>query len=75
MLYLDAERPFGSSREPRLCGQPKTREETALQMAHHNPSDSSSMTMNADPGLSRGQSGAPIRGASEQGRRPRRGCS
>jgi hypothetical protein len=33
----------------RRSGQPENKEVAALQMAHHNPSDSSSMTMNADP--------------------------
>ena len=37
----------------RRSGQPENKEVAALQMAHHNPSDASSMTMNADPRLRR----------------------
>lgn len=57
--------------------QPKTKEENALQTAHHSPNDSSSMTMNPDARVMREE--VRIRGiasrASGRGRRPRQGCS
>jgi hypothetical protein len=45
---------YASSGGTSRLGQPETNEETATQMAHQDPSDSSRMTMNADVRLSRG---------------------
>jgi hypothetical protein len=44
---------FGGGEIAAGSSQPKTNEETAAQMAHQSPSDSSAMTMNAGPGLRR----------------------
>ena len=46
---------FGGGEIAAGSSQPKTNEETAAQMAHQSPSDSSAMTMNAGPGVMRGE--------------------
>ena len=48
-----------------VFGQPKTNEETATQIAHQSPSDSSATTVNAGPGLMRGE----VRGIASRGLR------
>ena len=54
---------FGGGEIAAGSSQPKTNEETAAQMAHQSPSDSSAMTMYTGPGLRwEGVRGADSRG-------------
>ena len=48
---------FGGGEIAAGSSQPKTNEETAAQMAHQSPSDSSAMTMNAGPRHAGGRPG------------------
>ena len=56
---------FGGGEIAAGSSQPKTNEETAAQMAHQSPSDSSATTTNAGPGVMRGE----VRGVASRGLR------